>query len=401
VLVPLLAERKASSDKSLSPTNNSTNTNTTRATGASSLASSASENHNASSPLPINDHNKNERSEGQEQQQVEEEQQQLPEAVLQSSKERSIAARLLSLLPFFRRRHTQEDNGGRKSKSEAVRRTTRRRRRKKGSKSTTASNALEEVTIKEIEFQLQQQKLAASEADAAEHSETPASPTKTRVGGRRRRVVRYVVRLIQLGALACALLVASPFVSSELGEQLFQSHSTRRISSVRTFAETKEDEAVVVEGKTEGDKEEESDTETIGSQDEQKARDDSSQEERTAVVEEARKSLTAGQPFETKRHQTQQPTLRLEERQKQAVSFVTEAVEKIGPSVVRIDTETHMLQAEHAGSENGVPSTPGPLSPDFVQQGQGSGLIFSSDGLILTNAHVYVNECDQFDHIRP
>jgi S1-C subfamily serine protease len=61
------------------------------------------------------------------------------------------------------------------------------------------------------------------------------------------------------------------------------------------------------------------------------------------------------------------------------LSFVSDAVNKVGPSVCRIDTETHML-----GDDDGMPSQP----PAWVQQGQGSGLLFSSEGLILTNAHV-------------
>jgi S1-C subfamily serine protease len=70
----------------------------------------------------------------------------------------------------------------------------------------------------------------------------------------------------------------------------------------------------------------------------------------------------------------------LEQRRSLALSFVTEAVDKVGPSVLRIDTETHLM-----GEEDGLPAS---SRPGFVQQGQGSGLIFSSDGLILTNAHV-------------
>jgi hypothetical protein len=69
----------------------------------------------------------------------------------------------------------------------------------------------------------------------------------------------------------------------------------------------------------------------------------------------------------------------LSDRRALALSFVTDAVHKVGPSVLRIDTETNIPEEERL---------PTPHSPGWVQQGQGSGLIFSPDGLILTNAHV-------------
>ncbi|VEU45344.1 unnamed protein product [Pseudo-nitzschia multistriata] len=72
------------------------------------------------------------------------------------------------------------------------------------------------------------------------------------------------------------------------------------------------------------------------------------------------------------------PGYSLNDRRKMALSFISEVVEQVGPAVVRIDTES---QVNNRGGYSNYDS-------NFVQQGQGSGLIFSSEGFILTNAHV-------------
>jgi len=75
-------------------------------------------------------------------------------------------------------------------------------------------------------------------------------------------------------------------------------------------------------------------------------------------------------------------------------SFIANAVEQVGPSVVRIDASRQIVQRVPRVLEDpffrqffgdmGIPDQP----RTRIEQGTGSGFIIDEDGLILTNAHV-------------
>jgi S1-C subfamily serine protease len=196
---------------------------------------------------------------------------------------------------------------------------------------------------------------------------TPSVESREQVSRRqpkKRGMMQFAKRLVQLFSMAAAIFVVTPFVSGELAS--FQ----QPLLFERGWSSPSSDETLARHSP--GDT-----TSSVTVVEESGAADIAGNRERgeTGMVpkQDEGKFSTKGSSGDYR--------LPLE-RRSLVLSFVTDAVQKIGPSVVRIDTETHMVEDE----AEGLPTSP--RNPGFVQQGQGSGLIFSRDGLILTNAHV-------------
>ena len=84
--------------------------------------------------------------------------------------------------------------------------------------------------------------------------------------------------------------------------------------------------------------------------------------------------------------------------QPQASSFVTAAVKRVAPAVVRIDTERTVPRAglDPVFSDPLLRELFGDQLPSSRERGQGSGIVIDSQGLVLTNAHV-VDGADRVD----
>jgi S1-C subfamily serine protease len=197
-----------------------------------------------------------------------------------------------------------------------------------------------------------------------------------KASGRRRTLAKTISQIV---TVVGALFIVSPVVSGELSAYLHGLvptsflHSGHGINNYPSFARHPESSPY-----------NEAESDSIRRFDEPSRQPESSKKDPSTASGDG--NQLSESPKQTPRRSSTYASSNsrpgIQERRSMALSFVTEAVEKIGPSVLRIDTETHFQSDDVESGGLPLPST------GFIQQGQGSGLIFSKDGLVVTNAHV-------------
>jgi len=178
----------------------------------------------------------------------------------------------------------------------------------------------------------------------------PTSPKKEERKPIFRRSFRYIF-------FAAVFVVLSPLVNEELAERASVQITPKGLIKRRLSDE----EEGRIEASTQNNE-----------------KDNPSEEPLSIGYAEEQETTVSPDPVQTLERKSSNALL-LAENRKMGLTFVTDAVQEVGPSVVRVDTETQLNLKEQSDSSQ---------IPGYIQQGQGSGLIFSNKGYILTNAHV-------------
>lgn len=203
--------------------------------------------------------------------------------------------------------------------------------------------------------------------------------------GKSRRIARLALKALnRLFTIAFACLVVSPIFSEQIvdvGSRWSSSNNNNNNHPRPLRSRRLDDEAPPREITT--DRDDSDDTSGPDLSKTESTAPSTTTNENDAAISDGRSSDSA--PSSPSSGSATNGVVGLDARRRMALSFVTEAVEKVGPSVVRIDTETDISGGPDIAEGQQIPT---PRSPGFIQQGQGSGLIITSDGLVLTNAHV-------------
>jgi len=237
---------------------------------------------------------------------------------------------------------------------------------------TTESTALPlNITIKENSLRIPSEPIMASLEEQEIEEPKP----------KRSRLLKKTAKTL---TLVLAILLY-PIVADEVGdyvtiESQSQPQQSRPSVEKQTTDDTEEEPKRLAAEKASGDKDKAKVAEETDALKGQKAK------QQVVIGDEKDKMPPIPKSRSTnKNSQNSAPSYSLNERRTMALSFISEVVDRVGPSVVRIDTESHKEQQRGLGNNNGY--GPNPLN-SYIQQGQGSGLIFSDQGFILTNAHV-------------